>query len=440
MTYILLGFINIVAEFGIGSAILVMRELSQSQIRQIHVVSVLLGFATSLITLFAAKPTAVFFHRPELLAVIPVMGVGFVLSGFRVVPQSLLARDLRFKTISWIEACTTSFSALTSLLLAWWGMGYWSLVIGGLAAASLSTVLFSIVSPCGFAKPVFQQVRRELAYSQRLLVSRAAWYGYSNADFAVAGRILGESALGVYTMAWNLANAPLDRVVTLILRVTPSVFSSAQHDQGELRRYLRVVTEGMALVVFPVGFGLALVADPAVSALFDKRWAGAAMPFRLLAIYAVFRCVFAVISQVQNTIRDVRYAMWQSLVCLAVFPLAFWYASRWGGPGIGAAWLIIFPILHFPPLLRTLDKIGMTKREYLSSIKPAGFASAAMATTVLALHQVSHGMRPLLELSVESAAGAAVYLLILILFFRPRVDAFLGLIRRRKVPQMVEAS
>jgi teichuronic acid exporter len=432
MTYILLGFINIVAEFGIGSAILVMQELSQNQIRQLHAISVLLGLSISAMMPFAAKPMVAFFHKPELLAVVPVMGLGFALSGFRVVPQSLLARELQFKTISLIEAGTVVVQALTSLLAAWLGMRYWSLVTGGLTSSSFSTILFFVVSPCGFARPVFRQVREQLAYSQRLLVSRAAWYAYSNADFAVAGRILGESALGVYTMAWNLANAPLDRVVTLILRVTPSVFSSVQHDSAELRRYLRVVTEGMALVVFPTGFGIALVADSAVSALFDKRWASVGMPFRLLAICAVFRCLFSVSSQVQTTIRDVRYSMWQSLICLGVFPASFWYASRWGGTGIAAAWLVVYPILHFPPLIRTLRKIEMPKREYMKSIRPAGIAAIAMTGAVLWAHYSVHGVRPLIELIVESVVGAAVYVGILVVFFRSRVDAFLGLVRRRK--------
>jgi O-antigen/teichoic acid export membrane protein len=432
MTYILLGFINIVAEFGIGSAILVMRELSQNQIRQIHTVSVLLGFSVSVMTLFAAKPMVTFFHKPELLAVVPVMGLGFALSGFRVVPQSLLARDLHFKTISSIEAATVVLQALSSLLTAWLGMRYWSLVIGGLVGSCLSTALFSIVSPCGFAKPVFRQVREQLAYSQRLLVSRAAWYAYSNADFAVAGRILGESALGLYTMAWNIANAPLDRVVTLILRVTPSVFSSVQHDAAELRRYLRVVTEGMALVVFPVGFGVALVTDAAVSALFDKRWAGTTMPLRLLAICAVLRCIFSVSSQVQTTIRDMRYIMWQSVICLGVLPASFWYGSRWGATGIAAAWLIFYPILQFPALFRTLRKIDMSKREYLKSMAPAGIASMAMAATVFSTHYSLHGSRPLIELISEVVVGAAAYLGILVLLFRSRLDAFLGLVRRSK--------
>jgi O-antigen/teichoic acid export membrane protein len=432
MSSILIGFINIFAEFGIGSAILVMRELTKNQIRQIHSVSVILGFCISGLTTLAAKPAAAFFHKTELLIVIPVMGLAFIISGFRVVPQALLARDLRFKAISLIEAQTAVIQSLASLPMAWLGMRYWALVIGSLAAAAFACIRFSLVSPCGFARPMFRQLREQLAYSQRILVSRAAWYGYSNADFTVGGRILGESVLGVYTLAWNLANSPVDRIVTLILRVTPSVFSTVQHDTSEMRRYLRVLTEGMALVLFPVGFGIALVADVAVPAFFDKRWAGAAMPLRMLAICAVIRCLVSVASQVQETIRDVRYAMWQSLACLVVLPAAFWYATRWGGTGIAAAWLLFYPIVSAPALLRTLHKIDMSQLEYVRSFRPAAVATIVMAAAVLFVRHSVHEVRPLVQLIVDSLTGAAIYMGVLVLFFRSRLSTFLGLVRQRK--------
>jgi len=432
MSTIFLGFVNIVAEFGIGSAILVMRELTENQIRQIHALSVILGLGMTGITLVAARPMAAFFHKPELCAVVPVMGLGFAISGFRVVPLSLLARDIRFKTISSIETGTAVIQSLTSLLLAWLGLRYWALIIGSLTGGMFCSLRFTIVSPCRFKRPIFQQVRDQLAYSHRILVSRAAWYGYSNADFVVAGRLLGGSALGVYTMAWNLANQPVDRIVTLILRITPSVFSAVQHDSAELKRYLRVVTEGMALVLFPVGVGIALVADVAVPSLFDKRWAGVAIPVRMLAICAVIRCLTSVSTQVQETIRDVRYTMWQSLVCLAVLPASFWYGSRWGANGIAMAWLMCYPILCVPPVLRTLDKIQMAKREYLKSLSPAGIASMVMAAAVLSLRHSIHGLRPLIQLMLDSGLGAAVYAGVLLVFFRSRVNAFLSLAKRQR--------
>jgi hypothetical protein len=77
----------------------------------------------------------------------------------------------------------------------------------------------------------------------------------------------------------------------------------------------------------------------------------------------------------------------------------------------------------------------MSKREYLKSIPPAGIAAAAMVGAVLITkHSVFH-LRPWLELILESAVGAAVYTAVLMVFFRPRVRAFAGLLRGLQTPQ-----
>ena len=431
MTTVFLGFITLVSEFGIGSAIVMLKEISPGEIRQMHALSLMMGVAGSIAAFFAARPLAGFFKTPEVQPLIAVMGFIFVLSGARVVPQSLLLRDLRFKLVSGLEALMVVVQASSGVLLAWLGMRYWALAYSALIANAVVSVAFYIAAPCLPAKPVPSQLRGELQYSGRLLMGRITWYLYSNADFVVAGRFLGEAALGVYSMAWNLANIPLDRVANLIFRVTPAVFSSVQHDAAELRRYLRVLTEGLSMIVFPVGIGVALVADPLAAAVFDKRWAGLAMPLRFLALNAVLRCLCIMYAQVQTAIRDVCYGMWQGVVSLIVLPPAFWYASRWGGGGIAGAWLCLYPVLNGPPLFRILRKIAMPKREYFGAVKPAAIASAAMSAAVLAVHFLAPQVRPMSQLLAQTAAGAAVYAGVLLLFFRGRVNVFMGILRRR---------
>ena len=54
------------------------------------------------------------------------------------------------------------------------------------------------------------------------------------------------------------------------------LFSAVQHDQPGLRRYLLVLTEGLALAAFPLAFGLALVTDEFVVVL-GAKWADATL-------------------------------------------------------------------------------------------------------------------------------------------------------------------
>jgi len=74
----------------------------------------------------------------------------------------------------------------------------------------------------------------------------------------------------------------------------------------------------------------------------------------------------------------------------------------------------------------------MAKREYLKSLLPAGMASMVMAAAVLSLRHSIQGLRPLIQLMLDAGLGAAVYVGVLLVFFRSRVDAFRGLAKRQR--------
>src|SRR5207245_4835463 len=106
---------------------------------------------------------------------------------------------------------------------------------------------------------------RSIAHAMHLgwyvVISQLCWYVYSHADLTIVGRVLGTAPLGAYTKGSDIASIPADRISTLVGQVTPAVFSAAQNDKAALRRYLLAVTEGLALLTFPMSVGLALVAD-----------------------------------------------------------------------------------------------------------------------------------------------------------------------------------
>ena len=98
-----------------------------------------------------------------------------------------------------------------------------------------------------------------------------AWYWYSSADFLVAGKVLGQKALGLYFLAWSLSKAVPEKLTGLIVAVVPAYLSAIQDDSAELRRYLLRLTEVIALVSFPALVGVALLADSIQADVFGPR-------------------------------------------------------------------------------------------------------------------------------------------------------------------------
>lgn len=425
MAVVYLSFMEKFSEFGFGSAVITLRDLTDDQIRQINTFSVLLGAAGFAVSCGAAIPLAWFFRTPRLAAVVVAMSTAFVMAGFRTVSYSLLQRDLRFRLLSILETVTALAQALGTLALALFGFGYWALVLGTILGAAVSTGLNVAWCPRGFARPRFGSIRHALKFSWQILIARLAWNFYSDADFLVAGRVLGTAPLGAYTFAWNLATMPVEKVSTLVGRVTPAFFSAVQTECAALRRYLRAITEVLALITLPATLGLALTAREFVTLVLGRKWLGAIAPLQLLAVYASFRSLTTLLPQVLTAVQETRFVMRNTLAAALLLPTAFYVGSRWGTAGIAWAWIIAYPFIAVPLYQRTFRLIGMSLTEYLAAVRPAMEGSIAMVVLVGVLKWASPSEWPLyLRFGLEVLSGALVYLLYVSGFHSDRIRAF----------------
>jgi len=265
MAAVYINLFTLFSEFGIGTAVVTLQDLQEDQISQLNSLSVFVGLIGFLVSSAVAFPLGKFFRAPGLPLVVVVLSVGFVVSGLRTVPFSLLQKEMRFKLLAVIEGMQGFVQALVTLLLAFFGFRYWALVLGILSFSVTPTVLTLIWRRHRFAVPHMASIRRAVHYGRHILVGRLSWAVSNDSDFIVAGRVLGEAPLGAYTLAWTLAHTPLEKLTTLVNRVTPSFFAQIQTQPQALRRYFRNITGVVALVYFPATFGLALVAPEFVS-------------------------------------------------------------------------------------------------------------------------------------------------------------------------------
>jgi len=431
MATVYLGLITIFSEFGFGSALITLRNLSNDDVPRINTLSVISGISGFIVSCAVAKPLGWFFRAPELPAVVVVMSAAFLVAGFKTVPFSLLQKELRFKLLSMIETAAALTQSSTVLLLAWRGYGYWALIVGSIAGVIVSTGLNVASCPNGFARPRLQSIRHAFNFSWQVLVARLSWSFYSDADFLVAGRVLGAAALGNYTFAWNLATLPIAKITTLVGQVTPAFFSANQSDRVGLRRYLRSLTEGLSLITFPASIALGLTAPELVTLALGKSWLGVIAPLEVLAFYSSIRSISALLGPLLTALRETRFLMWNNLAAVIVMPTAFYIGSRWGPSGIAWGWVFGYPVVALPLYYHALRKIDMTARMYVGAIRPALNCSLAMIATIICAKWAIPANWPLsLRLSLELAAGCGVYLSVLRILHADRLREFVTLYRR----------
>ena len=291
-----------------------------------------MGLAIAGISVAISPLIARFYGEPPVAKIIALLSINFIFGSLGVLPRALLSRDLAYPRLALIDGITNLAQMVTMLVLAVLGFRYMALVFGSIVASACGALLALRLRSHRLAWPSsFETIAGALHVGWHSVVGRIAWYTYNTADFAVVGRVLGKQSLGAYTLGWEIATLPVERISSLVSSVTPGVFSAVQNDIPALRRYFLGVVEGLAFITLPAAAGLALIAGEFVPVVLGAQWLGAIVPLRLLAVYGGIRSIDTVTPQVLMYTGHSRQSMWYSVIAACVMPALFVRRHAMGG-------------------------------------------------------------------------------------------------------------
>jgi teichuronic acid exporter len=426
LALILMPYMGQITGFGLPRAVVALPHLSDDQLRRMNGFNVISGTLCFLLGVVIAKPLAAYFRISALAPVLIVTCTSMVVGGFAGVPAALLAKELRFRLLSILGIGQTLLSSALVLVMALKGFGYWSLILGNMIPSFIRHAIVLGIKPCRLAWPRLSSIREPLRFGWHLSVSTIASNSYQRLDNFVAGRVLGQTALGLYGNAWELANVPLEKVASLVTTVLPSYLAVVQDDAAALRRYLYGLTEVVAMAAFPACVGLGLVARECVPLILGHKWDGMIPPLEVLSYYAAFRAVVALLPKVLTAVGSTRFVMWNDLIGLVLLPIAFYVGSRWGITGIAWGWVVAYPIFAAPLYYKTFHAVGARMRDYLRALMPALTGMVAMIPSVVWVKRTLPPSQHLLtRLILEVAVGAFAYVGAVWFLHRERVRTVL---------------
>jgi teichuronic acid exporter len=427
MAMVYVGFVQLFNEFGLSSAIVQNQSLTRSDIARLSGFALGLGVLLFGVSVAVAGPIANFYDEPAVRWIVIVLSTKFVIDAIAMAPKAMLARALRFKRLAFIEGVEAVVMMAVTLSAAIVWRTHWALVAGLVASAFVAAAVAVVSSPVA---PVISRdlgpLRGSVRFGRDVVVSTLAWYTYSNADFMIVGRVLSKAALGAYTLAWNIASVPVEKVSVMVTRVAPPIFAAVQHDTAALRRYFLALTEGLAFITFPLSIGLALVSEEFVLTALGDRWVDAILPMRLLAFYAGFRSIVSLPPLVVVARGHTRQARNFSLAAAIIMPVAFLIGSRWGTAGVATAWILAFPLCVIPLDYRyTFRLLEMGPWAFIRVLLPSLGGTAVMSAAVLLLRAALPESLPVaIRLVALVSVGALAYAGYMIAVHKARLRSY----------------
>jgi O-antigen/teichoic acid export membrane protein len=432
MATVFVSFLMIINELGLGAALVQQRDLNLEATRRIFGATLLVNTAFMLLLMLAAPLFAVFFGEERLTAIIRVLAVQFVISAFEVVPVARLERELNFKRKSLCNLVAAIGGGATTLVLAWEGFGVWSLVYGNLTLVTLRAVGYNVAAPFPHL-PLFgfAGIRGALRFGGFVMLERAMWSLYSQADVFIVGKLLGAHVLGIYAVAMHLASLIMHKTGGVLYEVAFPTFSRAQEQGALFRDYLLRSMAILAVLSFPVFVGIASVAPELVAALLGASWEAAVPALALLSLVMPIRMASNLLPPALQGVGRPDVSVQNLLIALIVMPIAFAIGTRWGLEGVCLAWLFAFPLVWLAMLVRSRMALGVEVAEMLRPLLVPAACATAMFAAVSASRPLLEGVEPaVVRLASLCALGAAVFLGSMTLVGRERLLDVLALARR----------
>ncbi|MBL7036536.1 lipopolysaccharide biosynthesis protein [Candidatus Microgenomates bacterium] len=287
---LVLAFLEIATETGINVFFIQEKRGVESYLDTAFVVSIFRGITISLVILVLARPVSVFFNSPGSLGLIYLIAAVPFVRGFINPSIVQFRKKLQFSKEFIFRSAVFLIDTLVAISVSFALKSAVGLVYGMIAGAIVEVIITQLfISP----KPKFKYETTKL----KKIIKRGKWitmsgvfnYLFENVDDMAVGRIMVDSQLGIYQMAYKISSLPITEISTVVNRVTLPVYVNIRGDLERLKRaYLKSLGVTF-LVIIPIGLTLFLWPDILVMGLLGDKWLEVVEIVRIMSFFGVIR-------------------------------------------------------------------------------------------------------------------------------------------------------
>lgn len=270
---IFLSIAGILAESGLGSALIQKKDATDLDFNSVFYLSVFASSVAYFLLFCAAGPIARFYGMPELKLILRISALTIVFYAINSVQNAELRRRLLFDLSFRVSLASQMASAVIGLTLAFCGFGVWALVWQGFTGALAGTIMRWLVIAWR-PKLMFSisSLRGLFSFGWKLTVSSLIETAYSNLYGVIIGKLYSRADLAYVNKGQQHPNILMNAIMGTICSVAFPVLSQLQDDKNRLRDAMRKMMRCSSFLVFPLVMGLAVCARPTMLILFGEQW------------------------------------------------------------------------------------------------------------------------------------------------------------------------
>ena len=422
-----------------GTALVQKKSITERDRSTIFWASVVIGVTATVGGIAVSGFVARIFDTPQVQPLFAVTSLSFLFNALAITPTALMFRQLAYRSLQIREIAAQLIGAACALLVAVLGFGPWAIVANWLAFSVTAAVLVWALASW---RPRFIFSRESLrdlgGFGMKVFGARTMTWANVNIDNVLVGRVLGATALGAYSLAYNVMFLPMARIGVPLQQVVSPAFARMQDDRARLEAaWLRSKRVSTALLI-PSFFLVLAVAPDLVNVVFGSKWDAAIRPLQCLCIAGVAHSLVALHFSIVQACGEGGALLRLNTIVTIVTVGAFVVGVQFGIVGVAAAYAVAKWLLVLVDTRITTSAVSFDFWRALragTGTLPLG-ALAAAAAIGLRLLLTEEGVAPVIRLIVVSILMLALYVGLVWLSAPTLVAEVRNIVRRRRgVPE-----
>jgi lipopolysaccharide exporter len=395
--------------------LMLLPSVSRDDIRFSFTWQVIVGTLTACAMYAAAPAIAGFFSDPRVEGMVQWLALASLLMAASAPATCLLQRDLNFRVLGLVQLASYAAGYLAvGVPMALNGYGATSLAAACVVQSAVTLVAAYAARPHPL-RPLFAHAGGPAALTtgRAVFLTNVVNWLLSNLDRVVIGRVMNAHAVGLYTVAYNLASIPN---VLLVGALQPTFLAAGAKLQQEPQRLAQGWLLGLACIlvlVTPAAVVFALLSADLVRLLYGAAWMDSAWVLALLFLcLPAWACWGLSTPVLWNTDRKHQEFLLQLPLLAAAVP-GWWFFAPAGIRAVAVVSALVIFARAFVIIAAALNALNLRwSRIAPYALRGLGLAAFCAGAVLAGRHAVGSLTFPGVALFAGSAAAAAAMLLV----------------------------
>jgi O-antigen/teichoic acid export membrane protein len=198
------------------------------------------------------------------------------------------------------------------------------------------------------------------------------WFLRMNLDNLLVGKLLGVKALGLYAIAFNIANFTSDYFGSKVQRVVFPAYSKMEGNLYDLRSAALKVLKHVSLIALPLGVVIFLLSQDFLRIFYGSQWIEASSVLRILVLAGIFNTLPTGMNAIFLACDKPRWGFWITTLQVAIFLLFITPAAKFFGMnGVGAIVSLASMVAFFITIVLAIKLLYLKMSQIYLSIRSA---------------------------------------------------------------------